>query len=101
MERKKIAILTQKGSLSRGIQDNTTVNVFELEDEKVVGVENIRLENTTNNYFSLLMALKEVGIVYLQTISNDLRRLLETIGIKTKCADETIDDKFIKQFIFE
>lgn len=99
--KKRIAILTQKNSLSRGIQNNTTVKVFELEDEKVVGVENITLENTTNNHFSLLMAMKEVCVVYMQTISNDLRRLLETIGIKTKCADETHNDKFIEQFIFD
>jgi len=99
--KKRIAVLTQKNSLSRGIQENTTVNVFELEDEKVVGVENITLENPTNNYFSLLMAMKEVCIVYMQSMSNDLRRLLETIGIKAKCADETDNDKFIKQFIFD
>lgn len=99
--KRRIAVLTQKNSLSRGIQENTTVNVFELEDEKVVGVENIILETPTNNYFSLLMAMKEVCTVYMQTMSNDLRRLLETIGIKTKCADETDNDKFINQFIFD
>ncbi|HCO67714.1 MAG TPA: hypothetical protein DIT04_08180 [Dysgonomonas sp.] len=99
--KKRIAVLTQKNSLSRGIQNNTTVNVFELEDEQVVGVENFKLENPTDNYFSLLMALKEVCIVYMQSINKDLRRLLETIGIKTKCADETNNDKFIQQFIFD
>ncbi|MDR2949299.1 MAG: hypothetical protein LBV71_08825 [Prevotella sp.] len=95
-----IAILTQKGNLSRDIQGNTTVNIFELENDKVKGVESLKLDNTENNYFSLLMALKRVSIIYTDSINNDLKNLLSKIGIKTKCRDELNDDKFINQFIF-
>ncbi|MFV0328487.1 MAG: hypothetical protein ACK5KL_01495 [Dysgonomonas sp.] len=66
-----IAILTQKGNLSRDIQGNTTVNIFELENDKVKGVESLKLDNTENNYFSLLMALKRVSIIYTDSINND------------------------------
>ena len=95
-----IAILTQKRNLSKDIQRNTTVNLFELENEKVKGVESLKLDNTENNYFSLLMALKRVSVVYTESINNDLRHLLSKIGIKIKCRDELNDDKFINQFIF-
>ncbi len=57
-----IAILTQKGSLSKGVHENTTVNLFAVDGEdKVKGVESLKLENAENNYFSLLMALKKVS----------------------------------------
>jgi len=95
-----IAILTQKGNLSKDIQDNTTVNLFEMENEKVKGVESLKLTNTENNYFSLLMAIKKVSIVYADTISTDLRNILGKIGIKTKCKEDLDNDKFINQFIF-
>jgi len=99
---KIIAILTQKGSLSKGVQENTTVNLFEIDNEdKVKGVETIKLENAENNYFSLLMALKEVSLIYIESMNNDLRRLLEVIGIRTKCRNEIINDRFINQFIFD
>jgi hypothetical protein len=98
---KIIAILTQKGALSKGLQENTTINLFKLENEKVTEVENISLENTSENHFSLLMALKKVSMIYIGTISNDLRNILNKIGIATKSKDEHSDDRFINQFIFD
>ncbi|GAB6121717.1 hypothetical protein [Dysgonomonas termitidis] len=98
--KKIIAVLTQKGALSIGIQGNTTVNLFELEDENVKGVECITLESTGNNYFSLLMAIKKVSLVYADTINSDLKKILNEIGIKTKCKEDIPNDRFISQFIF-
>lgn len=98
---KVIAVLTQKGSLSKGIQDNTTVNLFKLQDEKVTEFESIHLSNSENNHFSLLMVMKKVSLIYIDTISNDLKRLLEVVGIRTKCKDDTTDDMFINKFIFD
>lgn len=99
---KVIAILTQKGSLSKGLQENTTVNLFKLNDDnKVMAVENVPLKETTHNYFSLLMSIKKVSLIYVDTISKELKLLLNRLGIKTKCKDEINDDKFINQFIFD
>jgi hypothetical protein len=96
-----IAILTQKGALSKGIQNNTTVNIFELENDKVKGVETLKLENTEANYFSLLMTLKKVTLIYTDSISNDLKNVLNKIGINIKNKDELTNDRFISQFIFD
>ncbi|MDH6309591.1 hypothetical protein M2451_001957 [Dysgonomonas sp. PFB1-18] len=96
-----IAILMQKGALSKGIQNNTTVNIFELEDDRVKGVETLKLENTETNYFSLLMALKKVTLIYVDSISNDLKNVLNKIGINIKNKDELTNDRFISQFIFD
>lgn len=98
---KTIAIVTQKGALSRGLQHNTKVNLFSIKNDKVTGVENINLEGTSENRFSLMLALKKVSVVYIDTISNDLRRILDIVCITTKLKDEFDDDRFIRQFIFD
>lgn len=98
---KIVAILTQRGALSKGLHEDTMVNLFKMNNEKVMGVENVPLEETTNTYFSLMMALREVSLIYVDTISHDLKRLLEKLGIKTKCKNEVANDRFLEQFIFD
>ncbi|NDV79070.1 hypothetical protein [Dysgonomonas sp. 511] len=98
---KVIAVLTQKGSLSKGIQENTTVNLFSMENEKVKGVENIKLKGTGHENFSLLMALKKVNLIYMESISAELKATLQESGISIKCKDEIGEDKFLSQFVFD
>lgn len=99
--KKIVAVITQKGALSKGLQENTKINLFKLENEQVVEVENLSIEDTSTNHFSLLMALKTVSTIYIGSINNDLKNLLNLIGITTKSLDEEMDDKFINQFIFD
>ena len=99
--KKIVAVITQKGSLSKGVQENTKINLFKLENEQVTEVENISVNDTSLNHFSLLLALKKVSTVYIGSISNDLRTLLNLIGITIKSLEEQTDDKFISQFIFD
>lgn len=98
---KIIAILTQKNSLSKGLQNNTTINYFKIQNEAVVEIETVKLDNTSENYFSLLMAIKKVSLIYIDTISNNLKGMLNKIGIATKCGNEINNDRFINQFIFD
>lgn len=98
---KKIAIITQKGSLSKGLHQNTIINIFKLINDKVIEVENINMDEVSEKNLSLTLALREVSVVYLGSISNELKRILNTIGITTKVKDELDNDKFIQQFIFD
>lgn len=98
---KIIAILTQRGALSKGFQDNTIIRLFSLNDDKVQKVENVKLESTDNDSISLWMSAKKVTTLYAETMSADLKRMLQKMGIKTKCKDDLENDYFIKQFIFE
>lgn len=97
---KVIAILTHKGALSNDLQNNTTINLFKMNGENIVEVENIKLENTCHNEFSMLMTTKEVSMIYAETMSKDLQDVLEKLDIKTKCKEEMDNDDFINQFIF-
>lgn len=53
-----IAIVTQKGALSKGLQQNTIVNLFKLTNDNVTGVENGNMDEVSVKSFSLLLALK-------------------------------------------
>lgn len=99
--KKIIAILTQKNSLSKGLQDNTTVNLFDIENEEITGVVSLKLDNTSEKSFLSLMKIKEVSLIYVDTISNNLKNMLTKIGIKIKCRDEILNDRFMTQFIFD
>ncbi len=99
--KKVIAILTQKGALSSDIHYNTKVNIFKLEDEKVIEYESLKLDNNEYVHFSLLMKLKKVNLLYANTINNELKNMLKKSGIITKCKNEFTNDQFMEQFIFE
>jgi len=97
---KTIAIITERGVPSKEIRKNTEINVFIMEGEKVSGYESIKLDSVDNDRFSALLELKKVSLVYIDTLNNELRRLLQKIGINVKCKDEWEGDDFIGKFVF-
>lgn len=99
--KKVIAILTQKGSLSKGLENGTTLNIFKLENEKVAGVETIKLEDTTNSYFSLLIAIKDISMLYVDSLGQELVSLLIKLGVSVRFKNEINNDNFISHFIFD
>lgn len=99
--KKRVAILTQKGSLSKGLQNNTAVNLFELDNDEVVGFQNMNVGEVNENHFSVMMWMKDVSLVYADFISSDLKNMLNDFGISSKSKDNFSDDKFIQHFIFK
>ncbi|MCD7973458.1 MAG: hypothetical protein LUG18_12510 [Candidatus Azobacteroides sp.] len=96
----RVVILTQKGALSKGLQENTTVNVFNVEKDKIVGVEKVDLQKVNEDEFTWLMHLKKVTTIYVDSISKNLEKLLEELGIAIKYKDDIQNDTFIAQFAF-
>lgn len=97
---KTVAIITDNGIPSKEIKESTLINVFSLKGGKVSGYESIKLEKIDNNYISKLLELKEISLIYIDTINNDLKLLLHKLGIGIKCKEEWEGDHFIGQFIF-
>ncbi len=97
---KTIAIIMDKGGPSKEIKEDTTVNIFRMKDDKVFSHESIKLDNNSNDHFSSLLKLKEISLIYMDTITNDLKYILSKLGIGIKCKDEWDNDKFISQFVF-
>lgn len=95
-----VAILTEKGVLSNGIKEDTEVNIFKVENNKVYGYENIKLKDNDKEKFSQLLKIKEVTVVYIDSLTNDLKWLFSKLGIKEKCKEDWSEDEFIHQFVF-
>lgn len=98
---KVIAILTHNGKLSEGLRNDLTINFFKMNDSQVTEVESIILKETSYNHFSLLMTMKNVKLVYFGTVGEELRRILNSLDIRTKSRDELYNDEFINKFVFD
>lgn len=99
-EIKTIAIITEKGVPGRDIKENSQLNVFRLDGDKVCSYESIKLDNNDHEKFSLLLKLKEITLIYMEEVNHELKRILNKLGIGIKCKDEWHGDKFIEQFVF-
>lgn len=97
---KIIAILTKKGLLSNGIQEDADLNIFKLEEDKVVGYEKVKLDNKEHSHFFSLLRSKKINLLYMDTLANDLKYLIEKFGITIRFKEECDDDKFLNAFIF-
>lgn len=97
---KTIAIITDKGVPSTEIKENTLINVFKLEGDRVSGYESIKLDSSDTNSFSKLLKLKEISLIYIDNVNNELHRVLHKLGIGVKCKEEWEGDQFIGQFVF-
>lgn len=97
---KIIAILTKKGLLSNGIQEDADLNIFKLEENKVVGYEKIKINDNESSDFFTLLRSKKINLLYLDTLANDIRNLIEKFGITIRFKEECDDDKFLNAFIF-
>ncbi|MDU1890537.1 MAG: hypothetical protein E6767_07575 [Dysgonomonas sp.] len=97
---KVVVILTQKGALSRGLQNNTMINLFRLKGSNIFEVENIKMEKVNDTFFSKLMTTKKVDMIYTGTLSDQLHHSLTNAGVIIKYMDDINNDKFIEQFVF-
>ncbi len=97
---KIIAILTKKGRLSSGIQEDADLNIFKLEEDKVIGYEKVKIENKEQSHFFSLLMNKKINLLYIDSLTNDLKNLMERFGITIRFKEECEDDKFLNAFIF-
>ncbi|SBV97002.1 hypothetical protein [uncultured Dysgonomonas sp.] len=97
---KTIAIITDQGTPGKEIKEDMQVNVFRLENDKVSGYESIKLKSGDSRSFSKLMKIKEISLVYIDSMGNELKRLLQILDIHVKCKEEWEGDEFIRKFVF-
>lgn len=99
--KRKIAIPTQKGKLSKCISDDNLFNFFEVEDKRVVRVEQAVAEGNKDSYLtSLWLQSKNITELFVEEISEELKKFLKALGIDVKTKDELEGDDFFNQFVF-
>lgn len=99
--KKIIAILTKKGKLCNDLQENSDMNIFQMEGSRVIGYENLKIENIDYDSFASLTKKKKIELLYMEAINEELKNMLRSIGVYTKCKDEYANDNFINRFIFD
>ena len=73
--------------------------VFQVENEKVVGVENEEVKADDVNSLSNWALAKKIKTIYIPTFEEWMRNLFLMLGITLKTYDESEDDRLFQTFI--
>ena len=92
----KVAIFINKNELTTIHEEKVCVVIFDIEDDKVVGVENINLEEHNKKSIENWLKQKSINQIYLSEIDNQTHQKLKLNGIKVRTLDTLENDKLFK-----
>ncbi|MDR1980475.1 MAG: hypothetical protein LBQ39_02495 [Tannerellaceae bacterium] len=95
----KIALLLRGKKQSKTDGHINHAVVFEIEKDKVVGVESEILESKDAKYLSFWALTKKVKEIYIPDMDEHLRAFFRKMGIRVKKYDELTDDRLFQTFI--
>ncbi|MDR1557355.1 MAG: hypothetical protein LBS88_10065 [Tannerellaceae bacterium] len=95
----KIALLL-KSKKQPKLQHFEQAVVFDVEKDKVVGVENATLESKDVKALTSWAQTKKVKEIYTPYVDEQLRLFFSKLGISLKAYDELSDDRLFRTFIF-
>ncbi len=90
-------LLRQKRQEETGRTESQAV-VFNVEDDKVMGVENETVTADMSSLFYWAIAEK-VNTIYIPAVDGWTKALFRVMGITLKGYDEAVDDKLFQTFI--
>ena len=93
----KVAIFINKNELTTIHEEKVCVVIFDIEDDKVVGVENINLEEHNKKSIENWLKQKSINQIYLSEIYNQTHQKLKLNGIKVRTLDTLENDKLFKR----
>ncbi len=94
----RIALLLRQKKQEETDRAMSHVVVFNVEQEKVIGVENETVASEMSSLFYWALAEK-VNIVYIPVVDGWAKALFRVMGITLKGYDEAVDDKLFQTFI--
>ena len=92
----KVAIFINKNELTTIHEEKVCVVIFDIEDDKVVGVENIDLKEHDKKSIENWLKQKAINRIYLSEIDNQTHQKLKLNGIKVRTLDTLENDKLFK-----
>ena len=92
----KVAIFIKKNELTVLHEEKAHVVVFNIEEDKVVGVENITLESQNNDSIVNWLKLNSINLIYLSAIDDYSHQKLKSKGVKVKTIESLENDKLFK-----
>lgn len=93
----KVAIFINKNELTTIHEEKVCVVIFDIEDDKVVGVENINLEEHNKKSIENWLKQKAINRIYLSQIDDHTHEKLKLNGIKVRTLDKLENDKLFKR----
>lgn len=92
----KVALFLKKNELTVLHEEKARVVVFDIKEDKVVGVENIFLENKNNDSITNWLKQNSIKQIYLSQIDIETYQKLKSHGIKVKTLESIENDKLFK-----
>lgn len=93
----KVAIFINKNELTTIHEEKVCVVIFDIEDDKVVGVENIDLKEHDKRSIENWLKQKAINRIYLSQIDDHTHEKLKLNGIKVRTLDKLENDKLFKR----
>ena len=93
----KVAVFINKSEITTLHEEKAQVVVFKMKEEKVIGVENINLEEQNRKSIENWLKQKSINKIYLSEIDNQTRHKLNSNGIKVKTLDTLENDRLFKK----
>ena len=92
----KVALFLKKNELTVLHEEKARVVVFDIKEDKVVGVENVFLENKNNDSIANWLKQNSIKQIYLSQIDIQTYQKLNSKGIKVKTLESIENDKLFK-----
>ena len=93
----KVAIFIKNNELTTIHEEKVCVVIFDIEDDKVVGVENIDLKEHDKKSIENWLKQKAINRIYLSQIDDHTHEKLKLNGIKVRTLDKLENDKLFKR----
>lgn len=92
----KVALFIKKNELTVLHEEKARVVVFDIKEDKVVGVENVFLENKNNDSIANWLKQNSIKQIYLSQIDIQTYQKLNSKDIKVKTLESIENDKLFK-----
>lgn len=89
----KIAIFYENDRLSYLMGKKSRISIFDVQDDRVNGVENIKIETDSIDTMLTVLKGKQIDEVYVSEMDNECKNQLIAAGIKIKTAPMLINNK--------
>jgi len=95
----RIALVLKQKKHDEVNGDISQAVVFNVENGKVIGVENEEVESTNLNSLFIWALSRKVGEIYIPEVADWVKLLFHAVGVTIKRYDELEDNKLFQTFI--
>lgn len=89
----KVAIFIKNNELTVLHEENVHVIIFNMKDDKVIGVNNIVLEKQTNDSIVYWLIRNSINQIYISEINDQTLQRVKSKGIEVKTLESLENDK--------